>query len=88
MILPTTITVKFIYNYTEFTSSYMNYMQKKSLFEYAAFKTFPIFEIDCSKASPPKNMTVDANLHIESTVRFPKNTPIYCIVVHDCITSK
>lgn len=74
------------FNYTEFAVSYMNCLQHKPLLDYTAFKSFPMFVIDCSKrTSHIKNMTVDVKLDIESTVGFPDNTRAYCIVIHDCI---
>lgn len=74
------------FNYTEFVTSYTNNVQRKPLLDYTAFKTHPMFVIDCSKrATHIKNMTVDVKLDIESTTGFPANTRAYCIIIHDCI---
>lgn len=50
-------------------------MQKKTLLDYAAFKSFPMFVIACSqRTSHIRNTTVDVTLDIETTVGFPANT--------------
>lgn len=70
--------------YTDFYPSYAD--QKHPLVDYVAFKTRPLFVIDCSRREESmKSSTVDIKLDIEAQTGFPENTRVICIVIHDSI---
>ncbi|CAG9821868.1 unnamed protein product [Phaedon cochleariae] len=54
------------FNYTEFNKSYHNCQEKRSLVNFAEFKSRPMFVIDCSRRHLGlKSSTVDINLQLE-----------------------
>ncbi|CAG9812887.1 unnamed protein product [Phaedon cochleariae] len=74
------------FNYTEFNKSYHNCQEKRSLVNFAEFKSRPMFVIDCSRRHLGlKSSTVDIKLDIEATTGFPPDTKAYCIIIHDQI---
>ncbi|CAG9823888.1 unnamed protein product [Phaedon cochleariae] len=74
------------FNYTEFNKSYHNCQEKRSLVNFAEFKSRPMFVIDCSRRYLGlKSSTVDIKLDIEATTGFPPDTKAYCIIIHDQI---
>ncbi|CAG9819990.1 unnamed protein product [Phaedon cochleariae] len=74
------------FNYTEFNKSYHNCQEKRSLVNFAEFKSRPMFVIDCSRRHlGMKSSTVDIKLDIEATTGFPPDTKAYCIIIHDQI---
>ncbi|CAG9825714.1 unnamed protein product [Phaedon cochleariae] len=74
------------FNYTEFNKSYHNCQEKRSLVNFAEFKSRPMFVIDCSRRYLGlKSSTVDITLEIEATTGFPPDTKAYCIIIHDQI---
>ncbi|CAG9815979.1 unnamed protein product [Phaedon cochleariae] len=74
------------FNYTEFNKSYNNCQEKRSLVNFAEFRSRPMFVIDCSRRYLGlKSSTVDIKLDIEATTSFPPDTKAYCIIIHDQI---
>ncbi|CAG9824532.1 unnamed protein product [Phaedon cochleariae] len=72
------------FNYKEFNKSYHNCQEKRSLVNFAEFKSRPMFVIDCSRRHLGlKSSTVDIKLDIEATTGFPPDTKAYCIIIHD-----
>lgn len=71
-------------SYTDFYSSYSN--KKHPLIEYVAFKTRPLFVIDCSRREESmKSSMVDVKVDIEAESPFPDNTRVICVIIHDTV---
>lgn len=74
------------HDYSQFQKQYYGYMQNDPLLNFATYKNHPVFVIDCSKQTETvQSSSVDVEIEFESHDKFPANTAVYCLILHDTI---